>query len=717
MARMMLYLDKSKQSADNRTMTFPIYKLDFDKLKTMTTITYGDTNERPYMEQNGGYLQEVTSAPREACYYTRISASSGSLYQCLSTNIPKQAWQEGSINRYRISPMIQDEYNIYAINPEYFNFERVEGENPPDDWEDNFWYWKETIQSFTYQSNSYQYYAYDYHLPTQSGGYSQNETWIRDIDHKLGAKFYTDSGYSFGWFWNPYTAGARSKFGNDMSSMQFFGWRKPETSSTTNEGIRVQTDKPYIDPQWVSSRYIKGITPFSRTTSSEKYKLLTGDDTNLYNYVAFFVSFYIDNIPFYGIAVTHTDGYGENATPQSIEIVAFTPDFWGGSIISGGGDDGEWGQDSTTGGGGGTFDFDTTYNRDPDLPYIIRTAMNVVLGDLLGLNYSLWKLSGTDFNKIMGVLYSQTFAKLYENSVVNPMSGVINLALMPENLIGDTSGRGKMTISGYNVSDAISGTPEFNTIHPTGYLGFDPIAIDNVFDAFPDFSPYTQAMLHLPYIGDIEIDINYIAHGSMKVMYLCDNYSGNVYAWVWCRDRDGHTTFKYSATGNCAYNIPILSTFFDGSSVGKLRDSLAYTASNMFISQTPYFGDLLGSKANAAKGMFSAASDVMGVLTAPRGTIVRGAFGGNAALLSDTLCYLEITRPEWIQPKNYAELNGITSELSGTLFDDMSDNHTTYDGYTLVSEIHLENVDCTENEKRMIADALMRGVHIHAERY
>lgn len=711
MERMMLYLDKSKQPADNRTMTFPIYKLDFDKLKTMTTIQYGDSVDNIKIVENGGYLQEVTSAPREPCYYTRIAASSGSLYQCLSTNIPKQAWQEGSINRYRISPMIQDEYNIYAINPEYFNFERVEGETPPDDWNDSFWYWKETIQSFTYNGVPYQYYVYEPHYPTQSGGYSQNETWIRDIDHKLGAKFYTDSGYSFGWVWQPFIRsssnnGARSHFGDNMSTLQglqFLGWRKPETPSTTNEGIRVKTNKPYIDPPWVSDGYIRAIIPFNKTNSADKYKLLTGDDSNLYNYTAFFVSFYLDNIPFYGIAVTHTDTYGENATPQSIEIIAFTPDFWGGSIISGGGDEGEWGQDSTTGGGGGTFDY-VSDNRG-DTP---QTSIEAIIGARIENIYSVMStynkfvVSPSEFTQIMGVLQGTDYISRYLNTMYNPLSAIIAVNWIPSTLCAESNDLAILTASGFNISEHINYTnpPQFKKNKVIGLHSFDTIDLEPFSDSFADFEPYTKAVLHLPYIGELEISVNAIAHGKIKVTYVCDNISGNCVAFVWCQDMFGNCTYKYTASGNCAYTLPVFANRQDGSAVGKLIGS----AVNL----------LGGDVASAGIGAIGA---ITRLAIPKRATTVNGSFGGNVGLIGDSICWLEIVHPMWVQPNNFQELNGIPSELSGTLFDDMSDNHTTYDGYTVVSEIHLENVDCTENEKTMIEAALKRGVHIHSERY
>lgn len=710
MAQMMLYLDRAEQPADNRTVTFQIYDLDFDMLRSAVPITYGTSNERQHMIDNGGYLKEKNSNNPNPCYYTRFSASYSALNRCLSTNIPRQAWQEGAIPGYRISPMIGDDYSIYKLNPDYISFERVEGEQPPSDWEDNFWYWKVIIQSFTYQSVSYQYYAYDPHYPS-AGGYDQSATIVKDKDHKLGAKYYTASGFSFGWWWHPYTSGARARFGGDSSNNQHISWRNP-----IGEYIRPGTDR--VDPEWTSSNYISGISVFSRTSSSEKAAMLLGTPNDYYNFTPFFVSFDIDGMPFYGIAVTHTDTYGDQASPTSIEVIAFSPNFWGQSIIPGG-DAGNWGQNSGVGGGDGTFTITRNDTRgDPDghgvadRAAVIRSALDPFFTGANG--FKLHQILSADVPDIYALLYSDSsgaFLRRYEQSMYNPLSAILSVHLLPQKLVHFRGTSSDLTISGYNVNANIPGSQPYPEIASTasypdtdgsGYTqGLDSFDFDKYFGAFPDFAPYTKIRLHLPYCGVIDIDTNAVMHGTLHVSYICDAISGNVAAYVWCKDKDGTCTYKYVATGNAAYSIPMFAAQQDGSSVGKLALSLVGLG----------LGAATGNAAGVTGGIAGVAGAAFDAATAQRDTLITGQFSGNIGMLTDTVCWLDITRPQWINPEHYQLLHGETSQLSGTI-DNYADDQP-YKGYLQVQAIDTDGLTATDAEKAEIENLLRTGIFVN----
>ena len=134
-------------------------------------------------------------------------------------------------------------------------------------------------------------------------------------------------------------------------------------------------------------------------------------------------------------------------------------------------------------------------------------------------------------------------------------------------------------------------------------------------------------------------------------------------------------------------------------------------------------GKLIGAAGSAVVGAvtgnpFSVAgalsAGIDAVLTG-HNTQITGTFSGNVGILTDPLCWLEITRPLWVQPSSYQQLRGITSHISGTLADSGGENHTPYNGFVVVSEIDLNTVTATDEELQEIERLLKSGVFIRSE--
>ena len=85
-------------------------------------------------------------------------------------------------------------------------------------------------------------------------------------------------------------------------------------------------------------------------------------------------------------------------------------------------------------------------------------------------------------------------------------------------------------------------------------------------------------------------------------------------------------------------------------------------------------------------------------------TQVLGTIGGNAAMLTDTQCFLEIVRPVWVNPSTFAEINGISSGIGGTIAEL---NATGY----LECVVHADGITATETECKEIEMLLSSGVH------
>ena len=438
--------------------------------------------------------------------------------------------------------------------------------------------------------------------------------------------------------------------------------------------------------------------------------------TTGYNIVQIFVRYTYSGREYYGIANIQMKSFAENTIPVAIQVVAWNADFWGDSIISGGqSGSGQWGNNNTAAGGNGTFSYQSDNRGSSDGTALRQemtkriTATNTAAYGL----YNIHRLTASEMKQVMQALYytkstvSQTmpdFIERCKNSVYNPLSAFLAINAIPHDLIALRGNTSILTAAGFDISESINHVtpPVFEeceqlSMHHIGEYDFNS---NHVFDAFPDFAPYTKIKLHLPYIGVIDIDTNAVMYGKIAVDYFTDSISGNCTAFIWCCDKDGNYTYKYTASGNCAYSFPLFALSQDGSAVGKL------IASGL---------NLAGGMLTGAGGLISAGVSGIGdtLLTAAIGkreTQSTGAFGGNVAILGDSMCYLEIIRPVWINPENYQKLYGIQSDLPNTLLD--SGGGAPFDGYCQISAIDLEAVDATADEKTEIEQLLKNGVYI-----
>lgn len=447
----------------------------------------------------------------------------------------------------------------------------------------------------------------------------------------------------------------------------------------------------------------------------------------------FFVKCSRNNIDYVGIGILQKtyDYFGGAFTRLSLRVI--NADIFGDIIHEGEPPEPptpeNWGDDSTTGGGNGTFennsdnrgDGDGKYFYDSDAGTGIIININSNLTTALSLNaahgMNIHQILTDHMRYIYEQLYTSDYIEIFQNAMYNPLSAILNLHMIPQEFINATSTTGNsthLTASGYDISQHIESAhsgvnANYPTLNAVSHYHVGKLAIRKYFDAYPDFAPYTKMILHLPFCGTIEIDTNAAMWGEIAVDYLCDLTNGNCVAFVWCNDKDGHKTYKYTATGNCGYSMPLYAYNQDGSAVQKMINS----AFNIAV------GGITGNISSIGKGVASIADSALDMAFSNRNTQIIGNISGNNSMISDVVCYLEIIRPVWINPAEYKMLSGIPSELSGKLSAiknyPLDENPTPCDGYTVVSSIELETVDATQDEKNEIETLLKSGVYIRGE--
>lgn len=366
-------------------------------------------------------------------------------------------------------------------------------------------------------------------------------------------------------------------------------------------------------------------------------------------------------------------------------------------------DPGSWGDDSTTAGGHGDF----TYSSD-DRGSDDGTSITAIFADnhrvdhvndiINGGGFNVYQIQPQKIEDVIGVLYGSSYFSRFANYMYNPLSAILSYHLIPSRFtVAQKSGGSDvtrdLTAGGFNITNEMQTPQQFVILESLVAEHIGSFDFSHYFDAFPDFAPYTVIKLYLPYIGHIDIDPNVVMYGTLAVDYVCDVISGNVCAWVYVEDADGHSNFLYSGTGNCAYSVPLFSQSSNGSAVGKLISGTVGLAA----------GIASGNAAGLIGGGMSLASGIAAI--GEKSTHSTGTFAGNVSILQDTVCYLHISRPKWCNPADYRQLHGIPLAVSGTIVSlDLS-------GRIMCDKIETDGITATDPEIREIERLLTSGVY------
>lgn len=685
--RMKLWAGRSSNSGTE--VIFPIY----DLLPSKYTIPAANHLNWSYTVTTP--QSQVVSF--ESLYIFATDATS--LYMLFPADIPKKSTDEGNIIMLN-GAMVEDSTAGTYIIPDS-DFTPISG-TEPDNWRTaRYKYY------FCYNNDS---------IPTyrRYSNVRTNATTLTDqVSPFTGAPTVFDPSVTY--YYNNsqdprndicqlYTAATGSSFGI-LRNYDAFG-----DSYVTIGGVFTENNDTYYNqsygyntPFWYSPF---GINP-STVYPPNYVKMLYNVDyatgglplTNT-KAITIFVSYEYNGKMFYGMAMVTMSDRTDSARPIAVQAQLFSEEYWGESIISGGSSGGEWGPSSVIDGGNGSFSATSDPHGTGDADDV-QTELSTTISALTNVfggngGFNIHEILPAAISDVLSVLYSTNFLTRYAQAMYDPMSAILSMHLIPSNLIKFKQTSSKITASGYDISANMpsgAATTIFPEVMPETVYHVGTIDIGNFFGAFPDYAPYTECILHLPYIGTIKIDTNAIMYGKLAVYYACDAATGNVCAWVWCRDRDeNRRNYKYMATGNAAYTIPVAARNNNGLDAGKL---LGNVASAVFMGA---MGNTLGAGLSAIRAGFQANPFLM-----PKSTIVEGTFGGNASTLENSMCFLEIIRPEWVQPESYPDDMGIPTFITGTIAE------LGAAGYIEIEEIDIENLAATDTEKEELRKILYDG--------
>ena len=325
------------------------------------------------------------------------------------------------------------------------------------------------------------------------------------------------------------------------------------------------------------------------------------------------------------------------------------------------------GGSSGTGGGTGNFDGTGDDIAIPGLPTLSAvdtgfiTLFNPSISQLKSLSDYLW--SGFDLN---------TFKKIF----ANPMDCILGLSIVP---VSVPNGELKEVSVG-NIPTGVS-----MTVAASQYVTVDcgTLNVNEFWGAYLDYDPYTKAEIYLPYIGTHPISVDDIMGKSVHVVYHIDILSGACTAFVKCGG-----SVLYEFIGQCSSSIPVTGNDWTNVINGVLSVSAA-------------IGTMVAT-GGATAPMAASAIASTAVNSMKSNVEKSGSMSGTGGMLAVQTPYLILTRPRQAMPARQNEFMGYPSFITSKL--------GSLSGYTVVEEIHLENISGTEQEISEIENLLKTGV-------
>lgn len=242
---------------------------------------------------------------------------------------------------------------------------------------------------------------------------------------------------------------------------------------------------------------------------------------------------------------------------------------------------------------------------------------------------------------------------------------------------------------------AVYGYPLINQFQK---FSFGSVAFGENFRSFLDYTS-TEVSLYLPFSGLHSLDNKVIIGSSMGIDCYIDYVSGSC-IWYVTVDRDGVSQVLYTFDGNCSMDLPLTSIDYAQKITQALTGIIGITTSvgNAFLSTT-----VKANPSGELPGMGGAVSGAVSLAQASTNSYVSvGSVSSNFGWPGVMYPYVVFSRSVPSYPSSYNNTKGRPCMKTLKLGD--------ISGYTVVSEIHLDNINALSEEKTELYELLTNGV-------
>lgn len=320
-----------------------------------------------------------------------------------------------------------------------------------------------------------------------------------------------------------------------------------------------------------------------------------------------------------------------------------------------------------------TSDDDDGYSDGTDNDEKDNETSDVSAG--IGVLTTTFKMTKERLQQLGRFLWSSNIFDNFSLICNNPIENIISCKSIPLAL----EGTAQKIILG-NVDTGVNGDKVANNFTSQS---IGSIKITEKYNNFLDYSPYTNVIIYLPYVGFKELDTNLVMNKALSISYTVDVITGGCLCQI---QSDGVRLYEFN--GNLGIDIPITAS-------NRAQVEAGYISGGIGIASSVASGNVVGavtSLINSAEAQYHYAST-----SSPNPMCVAS---------TNRTCYVVIDRPTYQTLKSFNHTRGKKCYLTKTI--------NSLKGYTICDEhIDLTGIRATESEKEELVRLLSSGFFVN----
>lgn len=293
----------------------------------------------------------------------------------------------------------------------------------------------------------------------------------------------------------------------------------------------------------------------------------------------------------------------------------------------------------------------------------------------IGVLTTTFKMSKDRLQQLGRFLWGSNIFDNFSLICNNPIENIISCKSIPLSLDGATQ---KIILG--NVDTGVNGDKVANNF-TSQTIG--SIKINEKYNNFLDYAPYTNVIIYLPYVGFKELDTNLVMNKTLSISYTVDVITGGCLCQI-----QSNGVRLYEFNGNLGIDIPITAS-------NRAQVEAGYISSGIGIASSTASGNIVGavtSLINSAEAQYHYAST-----SSPNPMCVAS---------TNRTCYVILDRPTYQTLKSFNHTRGKKCYLTKTI--------NTLKGYTICDEhIDLSGIRATDSEKEELIKILSSGFFVN----
>lgn len=323
----------------------------------------------------------------------------------------------------------------------------------------------------------------------------------------------------------------------------------------------------------------------------------------------------------------------------------------------------------------------------PDPPYIPNSTV-----------YDRYFLSPNQIPDIKKFLFSDTFVDNIKRLWTNPAEYVISLVCYPFDVVNTGLGTTNDVVSIGGVTSDVVATALTDRGVPYFYGG--SVLVDNYYNSYLDYEPYTSIDIYIPYIGVRPLNVSQVVGHTLCIGYYIDLNTQQITALLGLDGENGNLGQVLTQyVGSIGVQAPL-----SGTSAQDMIRNIVTQTSGLITGIGAIAGGVMGANpALLATGVSKTSNEILGGgHTAPS---YYGSLSPVSGLFTPQIAYLIINRPRQAIPAAYPTQNGYSSSYSGKV--------SEFSGYLECTSVNLSSGNTmSEKEQQEITNLLIGGIYI-----